>query len=332
MSDDLGVRLDALAARTGFSGVVRVDRSGEVLERAYGLADRAHGVPMTPDTRIAVASGAKSFTALTVLRLVERGDLSLGTPARALLGRDLPLVDDAVTVEQLLSHRSGIGDYFDEDVLESYDAHALPVPVHTLDTAESYLAVLDGFPQVSAPGTRFAYNNGAYCVLAIVAERAAREPFHDLVRGLVIEPDGLARTAYLRSDELTGDAALGYVEPTGLRTNVLHQPVVGGGDGGIFTTAADLHRLWTALADGQVVTESTLRDAWRPRSRLGDQKGYGLGFWTRDRAVEMHGGDVGASFRSAHVPGGDTWSVLSNVTGGGWPMVPGLADLLRSRG
>ena len=332
MSDDLGRRLDAEAARAGFSGVVRVDRAGEVLERAYGLADRAHGVPMTTDTRIAVASGAKSFTALSVLRLVEVGELSLDTPARELLGSDLPLIDDAVTVEQLLSHRSGIGDYFDEDALESYDAYVLPVPVHTLDTAESYLAVLDCYPQAFAPGSDFAYNNGAYCVLAILAERAAGEPFHDLVRRLVIEPAGLARTAYLRSDELPGDAALGYLEPTGLRTNVLHLPVVGGGDGGIFTTAADLHRLWTALAAGEVVAEATLRDAWRPRSDLGEGKGYGLGFWTQDDAVEMHGGDVGASFRSAHVPGGATWSVLSNVTGGGWPMVPRLAELLRPRG
>ena len=82
--------------------------------RRLGLADRAHGVPFTADTRVAVASGAKGFTALTVMRLVEDGVLSLDTRARDLLGDDLPLIDDAVTVEHLLAHRSGIGDYLDE--------------------------------------------------------------------------------------------------------------------------------------------------------------------------------------------------------------------------
>ena len=325
--------VDAIATDTGFSGVVRVDRAHElVVERAYGMADRAHGIPMTIDTRIAVASGGKTFTGLAVLRLVENGVLGLDTPARDLLGSDLPLVDDAVTVEQLLSHRSGIGDYFDESTLESDTDYVLPVPVHTLDSAEAYLAVLDGFPQAFAPGSGFAYCHGAFCVLAILAERAAGAPYHDLVRRLVIEPAGLERTAFLRSDELPGDAALGYLDGTGPRTNVLHLPVLGGGDGGIFTTAGDLHRLWDALDAGRVVSAATRDDAWRSRTDLPDEEGYGLGFWRRGAAVEMHGGDAGASFRSVHEPGRVTSSVLSNTTDGAWPVFVRLAEMLAGTG
>ena len=81
-----------VAERTGFSGVVRVDRAGETeLCAAYGLADRAHGIPNTVATRFATASGTKSLTAAAVMRLVERGTLELGTTARSLLGDDLPL-------------------------------------------------------------------------------------------------------------------------------------------------------------------------------------------------------------------------------------------------
>ena len=217
-----------------------------------------------------VASGAKGFTALTVMRLVEDGVLALDTRARELLGDDLPLVDDAVTIEQLLAHRSGIGDYLDESEELDLDAYLMPVPVHQLDTAESYLAVLDGFPQAFEPGTDFAYCNGGYVVLALLAERAAGVPFHDLVQRHVIDRAGLTRTAYLRSDALPGDAALGYLHPEGhadeLRTNVLHLPVVGGGDGGIFTTAADLVTLWQALDDGRVVAPRTWAEMRRVRS------------------------------------------------------------------
>ena len=190
---ELAAAVDAVALETGFSGVVRVDAEGWVFEGAYGLADRAHQVPMTVDTRIGVASGAKTFTALTVMRLVEAGVLALDTRARELLGTDLPLVDDAVTVEQLLSHRSGIGDYLDEDVIEDFTTFVLPVPLITLDSAESYLAILDGYPQKFPPGTDFSYCNGGFCILALLAERAADEPFHELVRRLVIEPAGLTR-------------------------------------------------------------------------------------------------------------------------------------------
>ena len=109
--------LDALAAETGFSGVVRIDRGDEiVLAKAYGLAHRGYGIPNELDTRFAIASGTKGLTALAVMSLVEDGTLALSTTARSLLGDDLPLVGDDVTVEHLLAHRSGIGDYFDEEV------------------------------------------------------------------------------------------------------------------------------------------------------------------------------------------------------------------------
>ena len=71
--------------------------------------------PNTVDTQFAVASAVKGMTALAVVSLIVDGVLSLDTPARAVLGSDLPLIGDDVTIEHLLSHRSGIGDYLDED-------------------------------------------------------------------------------------------------------------------------------------------------------------------------------------------------------------------------
>jgi len=77
-----------------------VDRAGDtVLERAAGWGHRAHRVPMTVDTRLAMASGSKGFTTLVALSLAADGTLPLTTRARELLRADLPLVDDRVTVE-----------------------------------------------------------------------------------------------------------------------------------------------------------------------------------------------------------------------------------------
>lgn len=240
--------LDVVAAETAFSGVVRVERDESVeLVKAYGLADRAHGIANTTDTQFGIASGVKGFTALAVVSLIEDGVLELSTTARSVLGDDLPLIGPDVTVEHLLTHRSGIGDHVDEDAGGDIADYVLPVPVHELLDTEQYLPVLEGLPPKFAAGERFSYCNAGYIVLALIAERHSGVSFHELVRQRVCQPASMHDTDFLRSDELPGRAALGYLGVDGPRTNVLHLPVRGSGDGGIYTTAADVHTFWSAV-------------------------------------------------------------------------------------
>ncbi|HEU4512352.1 MAG TPA: serine hydrolase domain-containing protein [Nocardioidaceae bacterium] len=330
---DLEADLTALATEKLFSGAVRVDRAGETqVAAAFGLAERGFAVPNTLDTRFGLASAAKGFTALTVAALVRQGVLEVGTPVRAFLGDDLPEVDDRVTVEHLLAHRSGIGDYLDEDADLDIADYVMPVPVHELSTTEGYLAVLASHPQKFPPGDRFSYCNSGYVVLALVAERSARTPFHDLVRELVLEPAGMSSTGFLRSDELPGGTARGYLGLEGLRTNVLHLPVRGSGDGGIYSTLGDVHAFWRALLDGRILPLETVEDILRPRSDVPEERRrYGLGFWlhgTRD-AVMLEGYDAGVSFRSVHDrPTSSTFTVVSNTSEGAWPLVRYLGETL----
>jgi CubicO group peptidase (beta-lactamase class C family) len=328
----LSEAIEQRAHQSGFSGVIRLDRARAIeFAVAYGLADRAHEIPNTLTTLYAMASGSKGFTALVVMSLVERGILDLGTTARSLLGDDLPLITDDVTVEHLLAHRSGIGDYLDEDALGDITDYVMPVPVHALATTEQFLPVLDGHPAVFPAGSRFAYNNGAYVVLALLAERASDVAFEELVRSRVCEPAGMADTRFLRSDELPGCAATGYLDAEGLRTNVLHLPVRGSGDGGAYTTAADLSAFWSALFAGRIVSFEALAEMMRPRSDWpGKPRRYGLGFHlalTGD-AVWLEGYDAGVSFLSLHQAStSTTYSVMSNWSEGAWP----IARLLNER-
>ena len=331
--DGLGALVDGIAADVGLSGVVRIDVEGSLgVQRAYGLAHRGLGVPNTVDTLFAIASGTKSLTALTVMSLVQRGELGLDTTARSVLGGDLALIDDRVTVEQLLAHRSGIGDYLDEDEESDYNDYVLTVPVHELATTEQFLAVLDGYPMKHEPGERFAYCNGGYMVLALLAERASGVPFHDLVDQQVCRPAGMTDTSFLRSDELPGRAALGYLHDDGLRTNVLHVPVRGNGDGGIYTTAADVHALWDAVFAGRIVSPETVAEMVRPRSDVPEMSmRYGLGFWLDDSpgAVSLLGNDAGVGFVSTHHRDRrSTSTVLCNQTRGGWPTSQRVNQLL----
>jgi CubicO group peptidase (beta-lactamase class C family) len=312
--------IDRLAAETGFSGVVRVD----TFAKAYGLAHRGAGIANTVDTRFAIASGGKGLTALAVMSLIEAGVLSLSTTARSVLGPDLPLIDDTVTVEHLLAHRSGIGDYCDEDAGHDVNDYLMPVPVHELADTEQFVRALDGHPPKFPPGERFSYCNAGFVVLALIAERAGRIPFHELVQERVLTPAGMHDTAFLRSDEPTARTALGYLTPDGLRTNVLHLPVRGNGDGGIYSTAADIHALWATFFAGRIVSPDTVADMVRSRSDVPDESmRYGLGFWLHesDRTTILIGYDAGVSFRSSHDPTtGRTHTVISNTSSGTWPM------------
>ena len=200
--------LDAIAAEARFSGVVRVDRGNEVVvTKAYGLADRGHEIPNEVDTQFAIASGLKGLTALAVVSLIEDGTLELGTTARSLLGEDLPLIADDVTVEHLLAHRSGIGDYLDEDGGREITDYVMPVPVHQLATAEEYVPILAGHETKFAAGTSFSYCNGGFVVLAVLAERASGIPYHELVAQRVCEPAGMRDTAFLRSERAAGTSS-----------------------------------------------------------------------------------------------------------------------------
>jgi CubicO group peptidase (beta-lactamase class C family) len=315
--------------------VVRVDRGGRVeLAKAYGWAHRGYGIANAVETRFGLASGTKGLTALSVMSLVEDGRLDLDTTARSVLGEDLPLIDDDVTVEHLLAHRSGIGDYFDEDAVESMTDYVMPIPVHRLATTPDYLAVLHGHQQQFAPDERFAYNNGGFVVLALIAERADEMPFGEVVRRRVCEPAGLRDTEFLRSDEPGERTALGYLERDGLRTNVLHLPVRGTGDGGVYSTAADIHALWSALYAGRILPMDRVADMVRPRSDVpSESMRYGLGLRldpTGD-AVILEGSDAGVSFWSEHDEAtGVTYTVLANTTAGAWPVTARLSELLDS--
>jgi CubicO group peptidase (beta-lactamase class C family) len=265
------------------------------------------------------------------MSLVEEGVLELSTTARSVLGTDLPLIDDAVTVEQLLAHRSGIGDYLDEED-EDLDLadYLLARPVHELVETDDFLPLLVGHPMKFAPGERFSYCNGGYIVLALIAERVAGAAFMDLVDARVVSPAGMVDTAFSRSDELGTRTAVGYLHADGLRTNVFHLPVRGNGDGGIYTTVADMATFWKALFGGRIVSKEAVAQMLLPRSEVPeDSVRYGMGFWLAGEGdgVMLEGMDTGVSFRSVTDPSRElTYTVISNTTDGAWPVARYLKE------
>jgi hypothetical protein len=141
----------------------------------------------------------------------------------------------------------------------------------------------------------------------------------------------MAATALLRADDLPADAATGYMWQDRDRTNVLHLPVVGSGDGGVYTTSGDVAALWSALFAGRILPGAVVDDLVHVRATAESGERYGLGveLGAGDGVVSLTGSDAGVSFRSVHRRATDTtWTVISNTSEGAWPVARALAQLL----
>ena len=172
-------------------------------------------------------------------------------------------------------------------------------------------------------------------MLALIAERVSGVAFPELVAERVCRPAGMADTGFLRSDELPAGTALGYLPLAGRsRTNVFHLPVRGSGDGGIYSTVADINAFWQSLFTGKIVPSRWVAEMVRPRSDVPTEpERYGLGFWLgrHDDTVILEGYDAGVSFRSVYDPATTiTRTVISNSSDGAWPIAERLEALLDS--
>lgn len=331
MSEALRARIDGWIESHDLSGVVFVARGEQPLyARAHGFSDRAHAIPNSVATQFAIASGTKLLTALAVLSLVDAGLVALDTALADVLDRSAELVQPGTTVRHLLAHTSGMGDYLDESTIVDIEDYLLDVPNHRLQRPADFLALMRGRTAKFSPGASFAYNNSGYVLLALLVETLSGHSYHEAVQQRVCLPAGLEDTAILRLDDLPGRAAIGYLPGRGFRSNAFHLPLRGGGDGGAYSTARDLARLWSALFSGRIVSMALLAEMSRPQHGAG-ASAYGLGLWldldlSKDTtSVFIEGSDPGISCRSRFEPAtGVSYAVLSNTTRGAWSLVKAL--------
>jgi len=153
-----------------FSGVVVVEHNGApIISEARGYANRSDLIPNVMETRFGVASGGKGFTAVAIYQLIEQGLLSLGTTVGDVLDVPLGHVDPKVTVAQLLTHTSGIPDYFDEDVDDDYGTIWDQKPVYLMLSPKDFLPLFSGKEMCFEPGAEFKYCNSGLTARRSVA-------------------------------------------------------------------------------------------------------------------------------------------------------------------
>ncbi|WP_156484872.1 serine hydrolase domain-containing protein [Bhargavaea cecembensis] len=331
------IGLGKAAENKGFSGAVGADMGdGEVRTFAWGLADRTGERENLPDTKFGIASGCKVFTAVAVLRLVEEGKLSLESTLEECLDETFPDFDRNITVHQLLTHTSGVPDYFDEAVMDDFQELWKDLPMYTIRSLKDFLPLFRDRGMMFTPGERFHYNNAGYILLGLIVEQASGIRFTDYVEEHIFRPAGMTDSGYWPLDRLPKNTATGYIdeEDGTWRTNVYSLPVQGGSDGGAFTTVPDMHKFWDALLRRHLLGEELTALMLTRQAADEDGDGYGYGVWVdmadgHAERIHVMGYDPGVSFHSAIYPSsGAVFTAASNKSKGAYPMMEAFEEHL----
>ena len=245
--------LQDLAADDLFSGVVLVATSNGILYQGVaGLASREFEVPNNLATRFDVGSFNKDFTRLAIRQLESAGKLKRSD----LVGDYLPDypnkdVVEKVTLQHLLDHTSGLGDYFTEEYFQT--------PMGNLREISDYIPIWGTKPPLSEPGARESYSNFGYTVLGAVIEKVTGVSYPDYVVDKIFRPAGMASSGFFETDAIVPNVAVGYTRmtPEGpgdrLYKNIYLEPAKGGPWGKAYATGEDLYRFFEALLGNRLV-------------------------------------------------------------------------------
>ena len=275
--------LNSYLREYGFSGSVLVMHRGQqLLRNGYGLADRELTVPNTADGIFRIGSLTKPITSAALLHAVEAGHLALDDRLCLYLGR-CPTEWDSVEVRHLLSHSSGIPDYF---------GSLARAPL--LETTAEIDRLLEGLAAPAldfVPGSEYRYSNFNYMLAGYVLEEATKEDWQSYLLDNVLGPSGATDTAYDDAWEVVPGRVHGY-EIRGDRVSpIQYNDHSAYAAGGLRSTVDDLARFHEALTGGSLIGEELLELSFSPG--VGS---YGLGWQIVEmlgRRARNHTGGIG---------------------------------------
>jgi CubicO group peptidase (beta-lactamase class C family) len=277
----------------------------------------------------------KMFTAVAVAQLAQQGKLAFDDPLLKHLP-DYPNQEIAgkITIHQLLTHTSGLGDYFTDKFMQtSKDRYR---------TIQDFFPLFVDKPLTGEPGKEFRYSNAGFMVLGAVVAKVSGEDYFDYVRNHIYKPAGMVNTDAYEMDRDTPNLAIGYTqggmagpgEPEGPRNNLFLHVVKGGPAGGGFSTVEDLTRFAAALQNGKLLDKKhadLVLTGKVASGRRGNAK-YAYGFFDETsrgtRIVGHSGGFPGINSQlDIYLDKGYTVAVMSNYDP---PAAQRIADKART--
>jgi CubicO group peptidase (beta-lactamase class C family) len=247
--------LARLAAEDRFSGTVLLAYQGEpVLTRWYGMADKDRALPNGPDTIFNLASVTKTFTTVAIAQLAEQAKIAYHAALGTHLDGFPPEIANTVTVQQLLTHTSGVG----RPPLGGGPPPGIDWTSFEQAMAET-LDTIRNTPLRFTPGSQYSYSNDEFWVLGAIVEKVAGQSFFDYVRKRIFRFAGMTRSDYYSKPQVLSSSGIAHpylTQPDGGRIDFSTTeffPYTTGPAGGAYSTVTDLLRFARALSAGSLV-------------------------------------------------------------------------------
>lgn len=317
-----------------------------LFEQGFGQANLETATPLTSSSIMRIGSVTKQFTAATILLLEQEGKLSVGDR----LSRYMPAFPRAedITLERMLNHTSGLGNYTDASSLEAFLRAGRPD--RTTGEMIELVAGSDNLMRFE-PGAAWAYSNTAYVLLGAVIEAVDERSLSQSLHDRLFRPLDLTGTAIDSASDVIAGRASGYTNgayPSGFENASFVSMSYAGGAGAMRSTTTDLCRWHQALLDGRVLSASSLERMLRPAT-LADgafpkdgqaEVRYSLGLELSpagEREVVGHGGGINGftAYVGTYLEADLTVATIVNSDGGftGGPnanaSVRGIRDTIR---
>jgi CubicO group peptidase (beta-lactamase class C family) len=245
ISTNLAKYMQAQVEINNFSGTVIVTKNDSILlKKAYGLADYEWNIKNTIDTKYQLASVTKQFTAIAILQLVEKGKLSLNDKLSQFFP-DYPKAD-SVTIHMLLSHSSGLAMGFKEIATSSM-------------SADSAFNEIKKMPYEFSPGTKTAYSNIGFYLLAKIIEKVSGEKYADYLNIHIFKKVGMKNSGVITNEILIPKKAKNYIlEDNKYINNPYINWKINIGHDGVYSTIEDL-ALWDKALYGTTILSEKMK-------------------------------------------------------------------------
>jgi CubicO group peptidase (beta-lactamase class C family) len=297
---------------TGCAALVAI-KGNIVYQKAFGMANLELNVAMQPDMVFRIGSITKQFTAIAILQLMEQGKLSLQDDITRFIP-DYPTQAYKITVENLLTHTSGIKSYTSVPEFQKYIRDDFK-PSEAIDKFKN-------LPMEFAPGTKWNYCNSGFFLLGYIIEKASGMTYQEYITENLFKPAGMTNSLYGSDKILVKNRASGY-QPDGDKTvNADYiSMLLPYSAGAIMSTVGDLYKWNRALMSYKLVKKETLEKAFTEyKLSNGKGTGYGYGWFLRElqgSPTIEHGGAInGYLCNEIYLPDEDVFVALfSNSTG-----------------
>lgn len=289
--------------------VILVEKKGEpIYEKAFGIADIELNVTMKPDMVFRIGSITKQYTAIAILQLVEQGKISLQDSIQKFI-KNFPYKGHTITIENLLTHTSGIPDY---EVLNFHIPNAIRIDFPTKEIIDS----LSKLPLDFTTDSKYHYSNSNYFLLAYIIEQVSGESYKDYLAENIFKPAGLSNTYYDSPTEIIPNRINGYSRVNSKYYNagyISMSQVFGAG--ALLSNVDDMYKWHQALYNYKLIKEKTLQKAFTPyKLSDGSLSEYAYGWFIKNRngskSIEHSGGIDGFQSDEIYFPKQDVFIAI----------------------